>query len=362
MKDPYKILETPYSHNLLDSIGCEFNHISPTKSLTEKAFCKVFWGQVGLSGFTLYPTLLNYSENRELMNLSKRLLSYFFRRIDGEASIEKEMPICLLSFALIGFKLYKINIDKYTLSCVPKFIFRSLTKFSFHDAQISMAKESDENSYRDLQFIITSCYALLVYAYQKHGLTDFIKNSTIEIADSYKRTLSVLQLFTFRLRTCLADENAKNIFELLSNKSMAFSKISETSISNEMNQLAQSESKEIIESVKVYELDYIYKLKEYSSLSYSELVEKIKDNYFRYICPSYTYLLDQSGKYYDEMIHLNVKQNKWRSLYEFDHSLVYMLAGWIKDNRSYSCLSTVSKDQLASDITNYILNYISNHH
>lgn len=358
-EDPYKILESLYSQRLLDNVGAEFIKVSPSHGLIEMTFTKVFWGQVGLSGFTLYPNIINYCNHREIINLSKRILNYYYNRIDKGYSIEQEFPMCMLSFAVIGCRLDKLGIEKNTLSCVPKFLFRSLTKFSIHNAQVSIAKDYDENNYQNLHFVIISCFALLVYAYKRNGLTNFIKESVIELANSYIRNITIFQFMIYNLSTCIKITNTDNIYELLKYKGEALiKKITDNSIYNDFVRLLSSELNEMIESVEKYELGYIYKLEEYANLSYTSLVEKIKNNYFRFICPSYIYLLDQSGKYYDEMIHLNVKFKKWNSCNDFDHVMIYMLAGWLQNYRQYACIENVSQERLASDITNYILNYI----
>ena len=355
--DPYKILESQCNSQLLDSIGAEFITVSPSKNAIEMAFNKVFWGKVGLSGFTLYPNIINYLSQREINNLSKQLLNYFYSCIDRGYSIEQQYPLCLLSFTFLGCKSYKLGVEKQTLSCVPKFLFRTITKFSIHEAGISVAKDYDETSYQDLYFVIISCYALLVYAYKRKGLTHYIKDCVIELANSYKRNINIYQFTTYNLPLSLRDTN--NIYNLIRHNSEDHIKnITDTSIYTELKRLVTYESKEIIESVEKYHLNYIYNLEEYRNLSYSDLIDQIKNNYFRYICPSYIYLLDQSGKYYDEMLHLNIKYGKWTCSSDFDHSMIYMLAGWLLSNRQYPCLKGISQGNLASDITNYILKYI----
>ena len=268
-------------------------------------------GQVGLSGFTLYPNIINYLENRELVNLNKKILNYFFSRIENGHSIEEEFPMSLMSFILSGCELHKLTIDKYSLSCVPKFLFRSLTKLSIHDAQVSLAKECDENTYKVNQFTITSCFALLVFAYKHCGLTNFIKNAAIELADAYTRTLSIIDLASFNFKRGLMSTGESTLYNLLRYKQTSIiSRIADCALKEDLNHLASKESDELIRTVSTYGLNYIYKLEEYSNLSYAQLNEKIKENYFRFICPSYTYLLDKAGKYYDEMIHLNIEYHK----------------------------------------------------
>lgn len=355
--DPYKILESAYSSQILDRIGAEFIKGSPSKNTIEMAFSKVFWGKVGLSGFTLYPNIINYLNQREINNLSKQLLNYFYSCLDRGYSLEQQYPLCLLAFTFLGSKLYKLGIDKQTLSCVPKFLFRAIMNFSIHEAGVSVAKDYDESSYQDLHFVIISCYALLVYAYKRKGLTHYIKDAVIELVNAYNRNINIYQFTIYNLPLSL--RTTDNIYHLIRyNIEDLIKNIKDTSIYTELKQLMTSESKEIIESVEKYHLNHIYDLEEYRNLSYSDLIDQIKNNYFRYICPSYIYLLDQSGKYYDEMLHLNIKYDKWTNSNDFDHSMIYMLAGWLLINRQYPCLKGISQINLASDITNYILNYI----
>lgn len=70
-------------------------------------------------------------------------------------------------------------------------------------------------------------------------------------------------------------------------------------------------------------------------------VDAIKDNYFRYICPNNIYLLNTCDRYYDEMMHYNVKMGKWNDLNIYDHKMIYILADWLKENRDYDCIRYV---------------------
>lgn len=103
--------------------------------------------------------------------------------------------------------------------------------------------------------------------------------------------------------------------------------------------------------------------------------ERINEIYKRYLAKlsmssPYSYIIDESGKVYDEIAKLNISY--YPSTYEltesfeirqkFDHPLIYMIAGKIKVTLSSNLeIQFRSQEIIASDIFNAIDNYIKSH-
>lgn len=75
----------------------------------------------------------------------------------------------------------------------------------------------------------------------------------------------------------------------------------------------------------------------------------------------YIELLGRAGRIYSDMCNLNILSGiRKENSNEYDHYLVYCIAGWIKDHLLLSCLNGKSQREIADDITNNILEYLKN--
>lgn len=74
---------------------------------------------------------------------------------------------------------------------------------------------------------------------------------------------------------------------------------------------------------------------------------------------SYSYLLGQAGKVYDEIVRYNLYLGLWSDYYHYDHYLAYCIAGWIKDNLWNKTADLKTQKEVAADITNNIFKYIN---
>ncbi len=71
----------------------------------------------------------------------------------------------------------------------------------------------------------------------------------------------------------------------------------------------------------------------------------------------YKHLLGRAGKIYNEIVHYNMLSDPQNTNNEFDHYLVYCIAGWIKENKPlYVCGK--SQKEIAADITDNIFKYL----
>lgn len=75
----------------------------------------------------------------------------------------------------------------------------------------------------------------------------------------------------------------------------------------------------------------------------------------------YMELLGRAGRIYSDMCNLNILSGiRKKDSNEYDHYLVYCIAGWMKDHLLLNCLDGKSQKVIAEDITNYILEYLRN--
>lgn len=362
--NPYKILESKDFLAFLEAIGLKKYLQKPQYkfSIEENVFNFGFWGQVGLPGFTAYPKAMNFLENHELFKISKKLLLYQIQQLKNGVSINNELCANLGIFAIIGSKLNTLDIEKQALSSIPTFLFRIIKKFSIENAQISMAKERDISNRRTLFHCISSALVLLTfYYYEKKYEVLSIKKYVEEILEVYNTTIDIHPFLYAPLNESLRTANVKCLLSLLESSSFIdqyIDTVSEKKLSNQLKFLHQNQKAGFISDTKKFFGGYHFEniLEKHSS--YDKKVLAIKNNYFRFICPSYVYLLITCGKYYDEMMHYNVKMGKWNDLNSYDHKMIFLLAGWLKENRNYDCINGISKEKLANDITEYILSYI----
>lgn len=363
-KDPYKILDSGTFKRFAKEAETSIKKGNVTHTLgyyIEKQVASSFWGGIGLSGFTLYPTIMNLLGNRELKKVSKSFLKYQFERIASGYNIQDEIAANICIFSIIGYEMTEYKINEQTLSLVPKFLIRSVSKFSVSSARKSVIKEMDEAEYSTLKFAILSSASLLCYYYETIGYIDtFCKNSIVELTDALRRNIDILHFTTFNMRNILGGFNSIKIIEGLNSHSFQtyIKDIQDPDIKEKIGMLLKRNSDKIKHDSKEFCESYLYKEQIAKGISYDKNVEYLKNAYFRYICPSYQFLLDCCGQYYDEMMHLNVDSSKWFNINEFDHQLIYLLSAWLKENRDYKWIKEKNKSDLAEDITNYILSYL----
>lgn len=361
--DPYKILESKDFIPFLKDIGVEcITKPHHEVSSGEILFNSVFWGKVGLSGFTTYPKIMNRLVNRELLSLSRQLLSYQFQQIQNGKTFLRELCANLGLFTIIASEMDSIMMEEHALSTVPAFLFRAVKDFSIEKAQISLARENDIRHRYALFHVMSSTLILLGFAYYESEESD-LRIYAKEILKAYDTSLNIHEFLYADLTDSLNADNTKDLVHLLDHSSFLeqyIRNIPGKALSNQLEALLQRRSQELVSDAKKYVGGYCFENVLEKDIPYDKAVAEIKNNYFRYICPNYTYLLNTCGKYYDEMMHYNVKKGRWNSLSLYDHKMVYMLAGWLKDNRDYDCLTGISKERLAHEITDHIITYIRN--
>ena len=82
-------------------------------------------------------------------------------------------------------------------------------------------------------------------------------------------------------------------------------------------------------------------------------LNKLNDNYIE--------ILGRTGRIYSDMCNLNILSGiRDKNSTEYDHYLVYCIAGWMKDHLLLSCLDGKNQKEITRDITNYILDYLKN--
>lgn len=92
---------------------------------------------------------------------------------------------------------------------------------------------------------------------------------------------------------------------------------------------------------------------------YKEQVNAIYHEHTDNITDDYTLLLGRAGRIYSDMCNLNILSGlRKEDSDEYDHFLVYCIAGWFKDHLTLDCLWDKSQKEIADDITNYILDYL----
>jgi len=90
----------------------------------------------------------------------------------------------------------------------------------------------------------------------------------------------------------------------------------------------------------------------YITESYARHLKEIPNN------STLFYIYGQCGKVYDEIFNLNIDYALWKNQNEFDHTLVYLIAGWVKDNVKNDNLTHLSQKQVAEGVTKQILSLI----
>lgn len=361
-KNPYQILESEIFKRFSKHIDEELTKEQTSNQWFEKAIASSFWSAVGLSGFTVVPTLQNYFGNRQLKNISKNILKYQFDKIAKGASINEEIVINICIFSLIGYEMHNYKLNEQSLSLVPKFLLRSISKLSINAAQVSLAKEMDEANYSILQHVILSSMALLCYYYETIGFIDFFcKKAMMELTISLKSNICTLELIKHPFHYSLKSYEKTSIEECLNTHLLEdyISSISNVKTKEDIELLVKRNKTNLLKDSEQFYGTFLYIEELSEGKSYDKIVSYIKNGYFRFICPSYQYLLDSCAKCYKDIIHLDLEISKRDNLYDFDRQLVSSLATWLKENRNYHCLKNKSTNNLADDITNHIISYSS---
>lgn len=95
----------------------------------------------------------------------------------------------------------------------------------------------------------------------------------------------------------------------------------------------------------------------YTGDSYSERINTIYYKHTYDLSDDYIELLGRGGRIYSDISEFNQSLGIGE-FYEYDHYLTYCIAGWFIDNMNLSCLTNVSQDKLAKDITDQIFSYL----
>lgn len=93
--------------------------------------------------------------------------------------------------------------------------------------------------------------------------------------------------------------------------------------------------------------------------NYDNNIQAIYKHYFNEDVNDYKILISKAGKVYDEINSYNLRMGKRKVKDGFDNFMVYVMAGWIINNLTYPYIKKLNQDQLAKDIGNSILGYIS---
>jgi hypothetical protein len=92
---------------------------------------------------------------------------------------------------------------------------------------------------------------------------------------------------------------------------------------------------------------------------YSMMVERTYQRYFAHVTKDSTlpYIYQQAGKVYKDISQMNRNTKKWERK-EYDHELLFYIAGWIKDNIVNDRVRTLSQAELAGKITDKIIAFV----
>ena len=91
---------------------------------------------------------------------------------------------------------------------------------------------------------------------------------------------------------------------------------------------------------------------------YYSYIQLIYRNNFDLPHESYQEYLNTAGVVYNKICVYNSALGIKDNYFEFDHYLIYCIAGWILNNTSFKSLSRIGQTRLANDITNNILQFL----
>lgn len=161
---------------------------------------------------------------------------------------------------------------------------------------------------------------------------------------AYKSATDLLEDFSNYLNDSIPDVNTRNV------------------VKEGINEFKSFVVDEIEHNCVALIAEVEYYLKR-SNISYDNYKTEIEHIYRQHLCckpiNDYKYLLGQAGKVYDDIVHYNMRFGINGNNTEFDHFLVYCIAGWIKDNMQSFLVINKSQKELAGDITDNIINYLN---
>lgn len=96
----------------------------------------------------------------------------------------------------------------------------------------------------------------------------------------------------------------------------------------------------------------------FSSSTYNDNIELLYNHYFSNVMQTEKEMYSQTGKLYRDMYNYNQLMGIYSDSTKFDYPMIYLIAGWVLKNRNYTFLKNMNQARLASNMTNYILNYL----
>lgn len=247
-------------------------------------------------------------------------------------------------------ELYSKSIDILKVACPNKNknqiiddIFKE-TVVVCNDISLKLFKNkvSLNEYYSHIQLIYKNNFSSSLKSYQEYLNTAGIVyneickyNSSLGIKDNYFE-------FDHYLVYCISGW-------ILNNTSFkAFSRIRQTRLANDItNNILQFLDENFLIS------DHFF-----SNSSYDDNIELLYNHYFSNAMQIEKNLYSQTGKLYRDMYHYNQLMGIYSDSTKFDYPMIYLIAGWVLKNRNYTFLENVDQAKLASNMTNYILNYI----
>lgn len=103
-----------------------------------------------------------------------------------------------------------------------------------------------------------------------------------------------------------------------------------------------------------------FSILEIQSENYDEIIASVYKTHLSIIRKnaSLEHICQQAGKVYSDIFEINCKLNYWQDRDKYDHTLVFLIAGWIKDNLSTDATDGLTQENLASAITEQSLAYL----
>lgn len=120
--------------------------------------------------------------------------------------------------------------------------------------------------------------------------------------------------------------------------------------------LKEKSVEQTIENVSI--LEEIIKERYSTNKIYNVHIDNLYAMSFRDYSLCYRDLLGCAGKCYDSIRKYNASLGKGPSYYQFDHFLVYCIAGWMKEHLVSTVIKSKTQKEIAGDITNNILKYL----
>jgi hypothetical protein len=108
-------------------------------------------------------------------------------------------------------------------------------------------------------------------------------------------------------------------------------------------------------------LHLVTSIKGFEPVDYFNFIE---DTYQEFLSPigqadSLDYIYGQCGKIFERIQKKNLEVGLWKTPYEFDHVLVYFIAGQLKNSTINDYVSVTSRENIAEGITESILKWVN---